>query len=246
MGILSIIVLNYNRLKYTKQTISSLIKNTSIKHEFIFVDNGSTDGTREYLKSLKNKTNASREILVFNKYNYGVAGGRSSGLIHARGDYLMTIDDDVLVPSGYDKHIASVCDNVKKIGVTGINVEKRKYPIVKINGVDVQLKKDNLGGACLCLPRRVFGRVGYFSPDFVYGGEDLDLYFRVKELGLISAYIVPNGKHIDRRENKDYELLKKQAHQQDSEQVKKAISNAIEYRKRGSVFVPYRIPDRFD
>lgn len=35
-GLLSIIVLNYNRLEYTKQTIENLIKKTSVRHEFFF------------------------------------------------------------------------------------------------------------------------------------------------------------------------------------------------------------------
>ena len=50
---LSVITLTYNNLKYTKKFIESLYKCTS-DFELIIVDNGSTDGTVDYLKNLEN------------------------------------------------------------------------------------------------------------------------------------------------------------------------------------------------
>ena len=49
---LSVITLTYNKLEYTKKFIESLYKYTK-DFELIIVDNGSTDGTVEFLKSLK-------------------------------------------------------------------------------------------------------------------------------------------------------------------------------------------------
>jgi GT2 family glycosyltransferase len=242
---LSIIVLNYNRLHYTRQTIENLIAKTKVPHEFIFVDNGSIDGTREYLKSLEYKTNAVRVQYVFNEFNYGVAGGRNSGLLVAGGDYLMTIDDDILVPDNYDGYLIEACDKISGLGIVGVNVEKAKYkyPVVGVEGIQVRLKKKgNLGGACLCLPRRVFDRVGYFAPDFVYGGEDCDMHIRLCMLGLLSVYIVPSGKHIDKKENKDYEMVKKYAHNPSSKSYQRVGTNEKKYKKTQSVYVPYMEP----
>ena len=244
MALLSIVVLCYNRLDYTKKTISTLIDKTKVKHEFIFVDNNSKDDTKKYLASLRGKTNAVRELYVFNKRNYGVAGGRNSGLIKARGDHLMTIYNDIFVPDDYDKHLIDAC-KIKKLGITGINVESKKYSIVNINGIKVQLKKDNLGGGCLCLPRRVFSRVGYYSPDFVYCGEDCDMHLRLKKIGLSGAYIVPNGKHMDERQNKVYYEFKRHAHLPGSEQVEKINANIRKYVLSNNVYVPYSVPKIF-
>ena len=239
---LSIIVLNYNRLKYTKRTISNLISKTTVEHEFIFVDNGSIDGTREYLKSLEYETNAKVVKYIFNDENLGVAGGRNIGLRAADGYYLMTIDDDILVPDNYDKLLIEACDKIPKLGITGISVEKKNYPVKNINGVDLQFKKDgNLNGGCLCMPRRTFDRVGYFYAFATYGVEDCDMYVRIKYLKLISAYIIPKGIHIDEKNNAEYAALKKSYHSPKSKVFRSVGSNEIRYKKTKNVYVPYMV-----
>lgn len=245
---LSIIVLNYNRIQYTKQTVQNLIDQTAVEHEFIFVDNGSVDGTREYLKSLQGKTNAKQIKYVFNERNFGVAGGRNSGMRVAEGDYLMTIDDDILVPYNYDRLLIEACDKIPDLGITGVCVEPEKkkytYPITDVNGVKMRKKKGgNLGGGCLCMPRRVFKKVGYFAPDFVYGGEDCDMYIRLCMLNLRSLYVVPFGKHIDKRDNAKYERIKRKAHSKSSSQFAKVGENEITYKKTGVVHRGYKEPN---
>lgn len=242
-GLVSIIVLNYNRLEYTKKTISNLIDKTTVSHEFIFVDNGSVDGTREYLSSLEGKTNAQEVRCIFNPSNYGVAGGRNEGLLVANGEYLLTIDDDILVPDDYDTLVVQACDTIPDLGITGVSVERKNYPIKKLNGIEMQVKRGNLGGACLCMPRRVFEQVGYFSPDYVYGGEDCDMYSRMLRLKLISAYIIPKGIHMDENTNSNYVDLKKQAHKFGSKQFCRVGANLHQYKKTGEVYTPYRKPE---
>lgn len=240
---LSIIVLNYNRLEYTKQTVSNLIKKTKVEHEFIFVDNGSTDGTREYLRSLLHKTNAKQVRCIFNDKNLGVAGGRNIGLKVAEGDYLMTIDDDIIVPDNYDGYLIEACDKIPNLGITGISVERKNYSIRNINGVNLQFKDGNLNGGCLCMPRRTFEKVGYFYAFAVYGGEDCDMYIRIKQLKLISAYIVPKGIHIDKGENVKYKTLKKSYHTPKSKVFQNVGNNELKYKRSKNVYVPYMTSD---
>ena len=240
---LSIIVLNYNRLKYTKQTVFNLVKKTTAEHEFIFVDNGSIDGTREYLKSMEHKTNASKVMYIFNSRNFGVAGRRNTGLKFAKGDYLMTIDDDILVPDNYDGYLIEACDKILNLGITGISIEKKNYPIRTINGVSMQVKDGNLNGGCLCMPRRTFEKVGYFRVMGPYGGEDCDMYIRVREAKLLSAYIIPKGKHIDEKKNTKYENLKKKCHEPGSKVFNEIGANAAKYRKTNKIYIPYKDPE---
>jgi glycosyltransferase involved in cell wall biosynthesis len=53
--LVSIIIVTRNGKTMTEQCVNSIFKNSNIDFEFIFVDNGSTDGTVEYLKQYKNR-----------------------------------------------------------------------------------------------------------------------------------------------------------------------------------------------
>jgi len=237
--LMSIIVLNWNRLHYTRQTVEKIIERTTIPHELIFVDNGSEDGTREYLKSMEHKTNAERVIYAFNDKNLGVAGGRNSGLVLASGDYLVTIDDDIIVPNMWDVKMAAACDKIPKLGITGVNVEPLKFPVKEINGVRVRPKAGNLGGACLCLPKRVFKRVGYYNYFSTYGHEDAAMYYRLVSLGLMSAYIEPKGIHLDVDADKAYRQAKNSAHKKGSVQLNALSAYRRELAKTGNPYVPF-------
>lgn len=238
--LMSIMILNWNRLHYTKRTLEKIIERTTVPHELIFIDNGSKDGTIEYLISMKNKTNAVKTKYIFNEKNLGVSAGRNSGLIVAEGDYLVNIDDDVIVPKAWDILMATACDKIPKLGITGVNVEGSKYPIKTINGVRVQQKNGNLGGACLCLPKRVFDRIGYYNTEFgQYGMEDNIMFDRLRRLGLISAYIEPKGHHIDKDEDKQYRAAKSKIQSRGSPQMQMLGKLRRKLKETGNVYVPY-------
>jgi len=238
--ILSIIVLNWNRLRYSRQTIENLIKKTTVPHELILVDNNSSEpGLKEYLLGVSGNKNTIRVERVFNSKNLGVGGGRNSGLVKAKGDYLMTIDDDILVPENYDIQLIDVCDKVPKLGITGINVEPTKYPASNISGVKFCPKNGNLGGGCLCMPRRIHNTVGFYNCFSLYGHEDCSMFYRLTKIGLISAYIAPRGIHLDKDEDKEYRKAKNNAHERGSIQLGKLSSYLKEMRTTGNVYVPY-------
>lgn len=251
--LMSIIVLNWCRKHYSVATIENIIKRTTIPYELILVDNNSAEesGVKDYLSSItESNTNAKRVLHVFNKKNFGVAGGRNSGLAVASGDYLMTIDDDVIVPDNYDKLMIQVCDKVPKLGITGVNVEPFNYPVSVINGVRVRVKTiGNLGGACLCLPRRVFGSIGYYNYFSMYGLEDSAMYVRLNSLGLMSAYIEPRGVHLDVDDDKAYRKAKDKAHISGSYAIKAFSAYKAELARTKNPYVsfnPNYDPDDLD
>jgi GT2 family glycosyltransferase len=85
------VVVTYNRLELLKDAINAL-QVQSMDHDILIVNNGSTDGTTEYLNSCNN-------ISVINQDNVGGAGGFYSGIKYAceHGyDYAWVMDDDVL------------------------------------------------------------------------------------------------------------------------------------------------------
>lgn len=94
-GFTSIILLTYNQLEYTKKCVESIQRYTPEPHEIIFVDNGSTDGTREYLQNLAKESDHIEIIL--NDRNLGFAAGNNQALQKARGNYILLLNNDVVV-----------------------------------------------------------------------------------------------------------------------------------------------------
>ena len=71
----SIIILTWNKLEYTKRCLNFLEKNTNYPNwEAIIVDNGSKDGTREFLEAF-NKAKDQNFNLILNSTNRGYAAG---------------------------------------------------------------------------------------------------------------------------------------------------------------------------
>ena len=89
---LSIITLTFNKLEYTKKYIKSLYKYTS-DFELILVDNGSTDGTVEFIKSLPYDNIKT----IFNSENLGFSKGNNQGIDIAEGEYIGFLNNDILL-----------------------------------------------------------------------------------------------------------------------------------------------------
>lgn len=97
---LSIIVVNWNTQALLKQCLDSLVQSSKLKVqsygiEVILVDNGSTDGSVEYLNDLKIK-NIKLKI-IYNADNLGFAKANNQGLKVANGEYIMLLNSDTVV-----------------------------------------------------------------------------------------------------------------------------------------------------
>lgn len=88
---ISIIVPVYNTKKYLTRCLDSLVNQTFQDIEILCVNDGSTDGSLEILKSYEEKD---RRVKVFNQKNSGPATSRNTGLKNATGEYLMFCDSD--------------------------------------------------------------------------------------------------------------------------------------------------------
>lgn len=90
--LVNIVMLNYNGLAYLKQTIKSILELDYQNFEFIVVDNGSTDGSLDYIKSFGEKIHLLQSPRPKEKNfacNYAIN--------KAKGEYILLLDNDVLV-----------------------------------------------------------------------------------------------------------------------------------------------------
>ncbi len=115
--LVSIIILTFNQLKHTKLCLKSIKEHTQQPHELIIVDNGSTDGTMDYLREyVGNHTNTR---VVSNAENLGFAAGNNQGLAVAKGDYLLLLNNDTIVTEGWLTRLLSVFDRYPEAGIVG-------------------------------------------------------------------------------------------------------------------------------
>ncbi|MHB8910069.1 MAG: glycosyltransferase [Syntrophales bacterium] len=116
-GLSSIIILTCNQLEYTKKCVKSLRKHMTEPHEIIFVDNGSTDGTVKWLKALTKENKDYK--LIENKLNLGFAKGCNEGIEASRGEYILLLNNDVVVAEGWLSGMLDCLKTAPDAGIIG-------------------------------------------------------------------------------------------------------------------------------
>jgi peptidoglycan/xylan/chitin deacetylase (PgdA/CDA1 family)/GT2 family glycosyltransferase len=159
---------------------------------------GSTDGTEQALRDVPE----SLPTTVLVQQNQGAAAARNTGARHARGEILLFLDDDMeadpemlaeqdrSLREGADMVLGHLPlhpdspDNLLSQGV-GRWAEKRR---ARLEGIEGELPITELNTGQMSISRANFERLGGFDPSFtregLYGGEDLDLGYRVEKAGL--------------------------------------------------------------
>ncbi len=115
----SIIILNYNNLKYTYHCVQSILQQTHQSEiEIIVVDNASTIGNIDKLKE-----DFPEVLLIKNTINRGFAGGCNDGIVHASGEYFLLLNNDVVLLNNAIDIIANFLSSYPDIGIATCRVE---------------------------------------------------------------------------------------------------------------------------
>ena len=88
---ISVIIPNYNRAKIVTKAIDSVLNQSYPNVETIIVDDGSSDGSFEYLK---NKYKQHENVIILKQNNNGVSSARNIGIKHAKGEWISFLDSD--------------------------------------------------------------------------------------------------------------------------------------------------------
>lgn len=125
----SIIAVTFNNLVFNRICFESLVLNTkSSDCEVLVVDNGSTDGTAEYAQSLVDMFGFR---LIVNDRNLGFAPAVNLGLAKARGEVIVLLNNDTLVPPGWLEPLLEHLSN-PEIGFAG--------PVTNRTGNEAQIE----------------------------------------------------------------------------------------------------------
>jgi GT2 family glycosyltransferase len=197
----SFIIPLYNCLPLTQAMLPSLRETLppGLDHEIILVDDGSTDGTRDWLKGLAAPCHA-----ILNEQNLGFAKTCNRGAAGATGELLFFLNDDLVLLPGWFEPMRDGFARLPQAGIIG-NVQllpanralDHAGVIIAHDGKPTHLKAlpaDSPGtpgyaampavtGACLAIPRALFAQLGRLDEEFWNGGEDTDLCFRARAAG---------------------------------------------------------------
>lgn len=233
--ITSLMCVTYNRLDLTKRMLESLFKHTDSLFRLIIVDNGSTDGTADFLKNdewlkkqIWNHPHCVGQDFQFNEKNMGIAIGRNQGLKISNkynDEWLSTLDNDIEFVPGWLTKCLDILSTNPKFAV-GLNMEGVSYPILSRHEKTFQYKKQgNLGTACTVFSRELHKQIGFFITEYgLYSCEDSDFFFRARLHGYEMAYLPEMGIHIGEGEHDqgEYREFKNKAHAEVSVKFRKS------------------------
>ncbi|HIH96832.1 MAG TPA: glycosyltransferase [Thermoplasmata archaeon] len=212
MSFTSIIILTHNQLEYTKKCIDSIFKYTKEPFELIVVDNGSTDGTVGYLKKVKSSKSKVKDSgyckdieIIENKENRGFAMGNNQGMAIAKGDYVLLLNNDIVVTQGWLEKMLAKFKEDKKIGIVGPRTNYVVGPqlVPKVTYSDNDMKEmqkfaekwscehagksfemNRVIGFCMLISRGVVEKIGGLDARFGSGNfEDDDFCLRARIAG---------------------------------------------------------------
>lgn len=220
----SIIIVNYNTLELTKNTINSVIEKTrDLNYEVILVDNASTDGSVEFFE----REYTDKIIFIKNNENLGFGKANNKGIEISKGKYIFLLNSDTLLINNAIKILFDYMEDDYNCGVCGGNLFDlelnpthsfvRKLPTLKteinvlkrvidkliikndkrkdFNYSNVKKEVGYITGADMMIRKSILDKVGLFDKDFFMYFEETELTYRIKKFGY-KIISIPTAKII--------------------------------------------------
>jgi glycosyltransferase involved in cell wall biosynthesis len=197
---ISVIIAAYNAEKFLAKVLDSVYAQTRLPDEVVIVDDGSTDNTRKIAEEYKEEaskkfTRISCNLIV--QENKGPAAASNVAVRNAKGEYIVSVDSDVILDRDLIEKCIEEMDKDRTIGVAGgyIRTANKENFWARINGYDLEYRYDHIGGlrakkawmshmspSNTVYRKEVFDDTGGFSETFGHT-HDVDFSYRITAAG---------------------------------------------------------------
>lgn len=206
-GLVTIVILTFNQLWCTKECVESIQSYTTQLHEIVFVDNGSIDGTIAWLRDRVAQHDNYR--LIENGTNLGFAKGCNQGIEAAQGEYILLLNNDVVVTTDWLAGLLECYQRKAMVGIVGpmTNNISGVQRVVDVGYDDVagldayatsfrqrnryrMIENRRVVGFCMLFSKQLADEVGLLDETFGSGNFEDDDYCLRAELAGYRNYIV--------------------------------------------------------
>jgi len=178
----------YNSVEYTKRCIESMINCNTPLDRLVVVDNKSSDGTVDYLKTL------SLGGLILNQENLGCGVAWNQGILHLQSDWTIIMNNDVIVSKDWVNQLIHTAEkNSIKVICPALIEGQLNYDFQQFSNTASKKMKDVLRintqhAVCLAVHRSVWMDIGYFQPvPKLLGFEDTLFFNELKKAKIKTA-----------------------------------------------------------
>jgi GT2 family glycosyltransferase len=204
--LVSVVIPNWNGKKFLAGCLGSLKTQTYENHEIIVVDNGSIDGSCEYIEE-----NYPETTLVRFSKNTGFSVAVNSGIKKAKGTYIALLNNDTVVAPDWLAFMVEALERTPEAGSVACKMLSYEDHTL-LDGAGDGYRRGGLpgrighrerdfgqfeterfvlgpcGGACL-YRRQVFDTIGFLDEDYFAYLEDVDLGLRAQSAGFKCLYV---------------------------------------------------------
>lgn len=174
--LVSVVIPAYNASRFIKDAIESVRCQTYNNLEVIVVDDGSTDNTADVVLSIPEK-----RLTLLKQLNQGVSAARNNGWQHAKGDFIIFLDSDDVLPRDAVELQVNLALTLK---------EKEIVCSGHFLGNKNTISKSELIVCCI-FKREILYALGGFD-EHLHINEDLDFFWNIKQ----NDYKIVNSNHI--------------------------------------------------